>query len=397
IAANPTCGQPGQVACSFAYKGLPGQAPLPITLAYFSGIAAAQAGNVANYTSTNFTSSTFINTLALNNPNICNSTGSGTCATSSYSANLDSNATFRANALKAGFPANFMLTNPDLRGGANFTGNGGYSRYDALQIDLRRRLSKGLLVQANYQFAKAFSSSRVSFRAPRINTLDTNTLRHAFKVNWVYELPFGHGKMLFGKGGNLLDRFIGGWGFDGAARIQSGQLFDFGNVNLVGMTMDDLREAYKLRFDDQKKIVYILPQDIIDNTIRAFSASATAASGYSGAPPTGRYLAPANGPNCIQVYSGQCAPQSVIVTGPKFTRFDLSLVKRVKFTERFNFELRGEFLNAFNNINFFNPTGNAFTSPTSQTFGQVTTAYTDSSNTQDPGGRLIQIVARFNF
>src|SRR5262249_3771050 len=133
-AANPTCGQPAQPgqpappACSFAYKGLPGQAPLPIALAYFSGLPAAQANIPANYTSTNFTSSTFVNTLPLNTPNIGNSTGTGTCATSSYAASLDANATFGANALKAGLPANFMLTNPDWRGGANFTGNGGYSR-----------------------------------------------------------------------------------------------------------------------------------------------------------------------------------------------------------------------------------------------------------------------------
>ncbi len=111
----------------------------------------------------------------------------------------------------------------------------------------------------------------------------------------------------------------------------------------------------------------------------------------------GRYIAPASNRECIQVYSGQCAPQNIFVTGPKFTRFDLSVMKRFKFTERTNFELRGEFLNAFNNINFFNPTGAAFINPSSQTFGQVTTAYTDASNTQDPGGRLVQIVARFNF
>jgi hypothetical protein len=397
---------------TFAYFGPgTGTSPLPITLAYFAGFPASQAGDASRYTTaansgnSNFTSSTFVNTLALNNPNICNSVGTGNCATSSYSANLDASATFRANALKAGLPANFMLTNPDLRGGANLTGNGGYTTYNALQVELRRRMAKGLLVQANYQFAKAFSSSRVSFRAPRVNTLDTlgsSTLRHAFKVNWVYELPIGKGKTLFGKSGGLLDRLIGGWEFDGAGRVQSGALFDLsasngGPVNLVGMTQKELRDAYKLRFDDAKKIVYILPQDIIDNTIRAFSVSATTASGYSGTPPTGRYLAPANGPNCIQVYSGQCAPQSVIVTGPKFTRFDLSLVKRVKVNERFNFELRAEFLNAFNNINFFNPTGNAFINPTQATFGQVTTAYTDSSNTNDPGGRIGQIVARFNF
>lgn len=380
--ANPGCQN------NFRYFGPgTGTASLPITLAYFSGVPAAQAGDPARYTSTNFSSTTFTNQLALFNP-----------TPNTFASNLHSDATRRANALAAGLPANFFLTNPDLRGGAFFTGNGGYTRFDALQVDLRRRMSKGLLLQANYQFAKGFSSSRVSFRTPRINALNTFVLKHAFKLNWVYELPFGKGKTLFGNAGNLLGHLIGGWEFDGAGRVQSGQLYNFGNVNLVGLTMKDLQEAYKLRFDDAAKIVYILPQDIIDNTIRAFNVSATSASGYGdrGAP-TGRYIAPANGPNCIQVYSGQCAPQNVYVTGPKFTRFDLSLVKRVKFTERFNFELRGEFLNAFNNINFFNLTGNAFTSLSSASFGQVTTAYTDSSNTNDPGGRIVQIVARINF
>src|SRR5262249_8362712 len=151
----------------------------------------------------------------------------------------------------------FMLTNPGLRGGANFTGNGGSSRYDAVQIDLRRRLSSGLQVQANYQFAKAFESQRAtipgtfnpndvnniqySFRANRVNVLDTNTLRHAFKVSWVYELPIGRGKPFLGNVGHLLDRVIGGWEFHGTGRVQSGQLYDFGNVSLVGMTMKELR------------------------------------------------------------------------------------------------------------------------------------------------------------
>ena len=71
----------------------------------------------------------------------------------------------------------------------------------------------------------------------------------------------------------------------------------------------------------------------------------------------------------------------------------MSAVKRVKITERVNFELRGEFLNAFNHINFIGVTG----ASSSQTLGQVTTAFTDASNTNDPGGRLIQIVARINF
>ena len=418
-AANPTCsqsaqaGQPTPPACSFAFKGLPGQSPLPIALAYFSGTPAAQAGNTALYTSTNFSSLTFLNALAANNPNLCCSTTTTNTSfgsNPSYAFSLDNNATFRANAARAGLPANFFLTNPGLRGGANFTGNGGYTRYDAVQVDLRRRLSHGLLVQANYQFAKSFSSSRVaipgttqvSFRAPRVNTLDDNTLRHAFKVNWIYELPIGRGKWLLGNAGGLLDRVVGGWEFQGSGRVQSGQLYDFGSFNLVGMTMKELREVFKLRFDDAAKVVYLLPQDIIDNTIRAFNASATTRSGYpepNGVPavPTGRYLAPASSATCQQVYSGQCAPQNIFVTGPKFTRFDLSLKKQFRIRERVNFELRGEFLNAFNNINFFNPSTTATNTPSNLTFMQVTTAYTDSSNTNDPGGRLVQLVARFNF
>ena len=53
------------------------------------------------------------------------------------------------------------------------------------------------------------------------------------------------------------------------------------------------------------------------------------------------------------------------MTGPKFTRFDMSLMKKVKFKESYNFELRGEILNAFNNINFLNLNGMPQTWPTS--------------------------------
>src|SRR5262249_47629516 len=175
------------------------------------------------------------------------------------------------NKLKANLPANLFLVNPGLQGGANFTGNGGYYRYDSMVVELRRRLSKGLLAQGSYVFAKGFRSQRplvpgtttASFRRPRVNELG-GTLTHAFKVNWVYELPFGRGKTLFGKAGGTLDRIIGGWEFDGAARVQSGQLFNFGNVRLVGMTRRDLQKAFKLRFDDAKGVIYLLPQDIID-------------------------------------------------------------------------------------------------------------------------------------
>ncbi len=141
------------------------------------------------------------------------------------------------------------------------------------------------------------------------------------------------------------------------------------------------------------RLIYNLPKDIIDNTIKAFSTSPTSATGYGAGAPTGRYLAPANTANCLQVVAGTCAPLNLYVNGPMFTRIDLSMVKRVRITERVNFEMRGEFLNAFNHINFNGVTG----ASSSATLGQITSSYRDVNNTQDPGGRLVQIVARINF
>ena len=64
---------------------------------------------------------------------------------------------------------------------------------------------------------------------------------------------------------------------------------------------------------------------------------------------------------------------------------DMSLVKQIRFTEKKNFELRAEFLNAFNKINFNYVTGPG----SSQTWGQVSSSQS--------GGRIIQFVLRLNF
>ena len=112
-----------------------------------------------------------------------------------------------------------------------------------------------------------------------------------------------------------------------------------------------------MRFDDAGKKIWMLPQDVIDNTIRAFSVSATSATGYgTGGAPTGRYFAPANGPDCIEIDNGadygDCGVRSLVVTGPMFQHYDVSVAKRVTVVGRTNFEFRFEMLNAFNNANF---------------------------------------------
>ena len=122
---------------------------------------------------------------------------------------------------------------------------------------------------------------------------------------------------------------------------------------------------------------------------------------YTQGAPTGRFIAPAGFGNCAQTFNGECGFSNLVLKGPSFFRSDLSLVKKIRFTERVNVEMRLEMLNAFNNINFLigaagndvNSVGNL----TSTAFGRMTAAYQDLSTTNDPGGRVGQLVLRVNF
>jgi hypothetical protein len=400
LAANQAAGRGN----TFAYFGPnSGTAPLPIMLAFFSGLPAAQAGATSNYTSTQFRNA---NRLAALSPHNANPVG--------FAGVL--NANFLENGVAAGLAENFFVVNPGLRlGGVSLNTNDVNTWYDAFQFEVRRRMSKGLLLQANYTFSKSltnyFFSSQTTFGQPLTLRQENENLeryrapqdlRHGLKINWIYELPFGRGKWLLGNANGLVERLAGGWEFHGTSRIQSGRPFQFGAVQLVGMTRADLQDLIQIRKNANQTVTF-LPDDVILNTRRAFNVSATSATGFSSlGVPEGRYLAPANSGGCVQAFTGQCGFSNLIVEGPKFVRFDLSVVKKVRITEGSNFEFRAEFLNAFNNINFLIGGSAAVDVATAGgfaggNFGRVTSAYQDISTTNDPGGRLIQIVARFNF
>jgi hypothetical protein len=164
-------------------------------------------------------------------------------------------------------PANFFRINPGLQGGANERTDRGWTHYDSLQIEVRRRLSQGLQVQASYAYGDTWASSFYSLRKPLLETIDTGTegsVRHAFKADWVYELPFGRGKRFAGNVNSMMDRIVGGWAFAGTARIQSPQLVDFGNVRLVGMTAEELKNLYG---------IYEFPQIFTENAPCGFIGS----------------------------------------------------------------------------------------------------------------------------
>jgi hypothetical protein len=396
LRANNIAG--GTRSGSFAYFG-PGTGtnPLPIYLAYLNG--SRDAGNPAAYTggAQTWTNSTLAGRLVFTNPNpsaVSSQTSTATNANANAAGDLDNNLTFRNNALAAGLPANFFVVNPHANA-VNVRDSGAFSSYHALQVELRRRLSRGLSLNGSYQYALEEGSEFLGFHFGRASSKTSGSIRHAIKAQWDWALPFGDAAQR-----GFVNAIVSGWQFNGAGRIQA-RTTGFGNVRLVGMTHAEAQKLFKfeIRRDPQTGLptVFAFPDDVILNTRRAFSVSTTSVDGYSAlGTPSGRYFAPANSIDCIQLKAGDCADRDVLFVGPWFTRLDVGVTKRIRLGGNRSLELRADLLNALDNVNFL--IVNASRTPgTGAGIFQTDSAYRDLDNTYDPGGRLGQLAIRFNW
>jgi len=385
---------------SFANVGLPGQVALPIFTAAFTGLKNGPQSDP------NFSSGVFLTTLE-------NGLAGSAAGTLSGQAPAGGILSYWRNLVAAGYPSNFWVANPDATGGAYLVRNGFQSTYNALVVDFRRRPSHGLSLDLNYTFAKgltddwqrgtsqasdAFVSLRSFGRAKGPSPYD---LRHALKMLLMYELPFGPGHRL-SSSSSIINHLIQGWQFNSVNRWQTGRpslLFGGlgGTVNqydsgiiLQGITARQLQNelgVYKTS-SPAPGAVWYFPQSLLG-------------PGGQGTNPSVLKACNVPGQECGRVF----------IYGPDFFRADWAIQKTTKITERVNFELRFEFLDAFNNANFlwgdaYNASGYSagasFFSTVSgnlqnPAFGRIFTAYQDFDSTADPGGRTMQIVARINF
>src|SRR5436190_4830421 len=222
-------------------------------------------------------------------------------------------------------------------------------------------------------------------------------------------MPLGPKRMFLGHVANPIARkALEGWELASVTRLNTGAPVRFtsgratynqndSGVILHGMTAKQLQETIQLRKTTQvtnglaQGVVYFLPQSLIDNTLAAFE---TGGKTLANLDPNQPYIGPANVPGELG--------QRLFLYGPFSQKWDVSLVKRTKIHESFNVEFRMQALNVFNLTNFlyFVPGNNI---PGNQgigsAFGQVPTngAYRDLSNTNDPGGRILEFSLRLKF
>jgi hypothetical protein len=371
---------------NFGNQGLPGQVPLPIMTAagvstndttFATNLDRGQAGTFANSISTSSSRMTSLR--------------------------------------NAGYPANFFTVNPTtVNGGSFLVTNGGSSTYNALQVEVRRRLASGLLMQGSYAWSKSLTNMPASSTAgvSQPTTLRSSIndkgpspwdIRHGFKLNYVYELPFGPGKRYFGHTNVIARKALEGWQISGVSRVQSGSpdritgrstynQADNGVV-LYNMTTADLQDAIKVRKTTASNgfgLVYYLPQDLVNNSMAAWEVGGLTLNNLDRSKP---YIGPQTEPGKLGY--------RIWMYSPWQARFDVSLAKMTRIAEGKVLEIRAQALNVVNSSNFLiGAAGNEVnTGGVTATFGQTRNAYRDItvSGSSDPGGRIVEFLVRFRF
>jgi hypothetical protein len=289
--------------------------------------------------------------------------------------------------------------NEFIRGG-DLLENFSSSNYNAGEVQVRRRFSNGLILQASYVWSKAIDDadgSQTNFQplldngTPQIERSRASyDVPNAFKANFNYELPFGKGHA-WAPNSNLLNKIVSGWNVSSIFTWQSGSPFSIfserGTVNRdsrsgqetvsTSLTGAQIKSAIGTSFPSSGpfagEVLLINPSFIDPGT-------------GLGAGPDGLTCSPL-------VANGFCNPQPGQLgnlarnafDGPAFFDMDFSLYKRIPIHEAMSLELRGEAFNLLNHPVFFFGDQNI----NSTTFGQST------STISTP--RIVQIGATFRF
>jgi hypothetical protein len=263
------------------------------------------------------------------------------------------------------------LANPAV-GNTTTWWSSGHSSYNALQIDVNHRLSRGLQLRGVYTFSKSLDdgsawNSSVGANAPgfvmyppnpRMDWgLSTYDVRHTAVINGTYELPFGRGKTFFKNAGSAWDKVAGGWTLGGIGTFQSGFPFtpQLGfNPSNDGDTRNPVRPSWNPAFQGPV---------ILGGPNQYFNPAAFAV------PPNGTY--------------GNVGRDTLI--GPGSSTVDFSVLKNTAVTERVKLQFRAEFFNLLNRANFSTPNTVVFSSANSgpsPTAGVITATSSTSRQIQ---------------
>ncbi len=256
----------------------------------------------------------------------------------------------------------------------------GISTYNALQFQLNKKMSHGLMVNASYTYSHSLDEGSglgagLFFNGnnplvPRTAYASSDFDRtHVLTISYVYQFPTRTYRSRFA------DKVVNGWGLQGVTVAQSGEPFsviDFsGTAASIFFSADDFitnpilplaagvspKQATQGGTDNYfnsggytagtVRVPYINPNDFSIPYLQP---------GQSGVPPCGPTVGGAA--VCDTQETGYGANGRNIFRAPFQTRFDVTVFKTFKFGDRYGLKFQADAFNIFNHPDFDAPNGN---------------------------------------
>jgi len=256
------------------------------------------------------------------------------------------------------------------------------SRYDSLQLTVTKRFKQGGTLLVAYTNSKLLSNtdSLTSWLEGAYNggvgsVQDWNNLKNEYSlssqdvpqrliINYVLDLPFGHGKAFASDATGIKEKVIGGWGVDGVTTFQRG---------------------FPLKITDGDSLVI----STLGAGIGSMRPNDIAGCDKNGPRTTAEWFNTACFADPAPYTFGDEPRADQILRQDGIINFDFAAFKKTSFgpDEKMNLEFRAEFFNLFNRSQFAAP--NTTYVSTGGTFGVV------SAIANNP--RLVQFGLKFTF
>lgn len=249
----------------------------------------------------------------------------------------------------------------------------GSSIYHSGQLRAEKRFVQGYTVILSYTWSKLIEE--VSFLNPTdLNyerRISRDDIPHRLVLSGIWELPFGRGRRWGSHWRGVTDGVMGGWQVQGIYQAQSGRPLNLNDRNVVFFG-----DPGTLRSEIRGSTV-----DSVFNTSGFYFTDAAVQTNGVVDPAKQR-----NDPRIRLSDNLRTFPTRLPgFRGQGLDLWDLSLIKSFSIGEKVRFQLRGEFLNAFNHPQFGDPETDA----TNSNFGR--------SRSQDNLPRNVQVGLKMIF
>jgi hypothetical protein len=214
------------------------------------------------------------------------------------------------------------------------------SNYNSLQVRLEKRFSHGLQYEAAYTFAHALdNASSASLgsvnngdfqdqRFPNANYSNADfDVRHRFVFSYVYDLPFGRGRMIAKNASGVVNQILGNWQMSGVFSAATGNYYTA--TDIVSVANADCGGTVGFNCARPNLVGNPNATPCVPGTL--FNTCAFAH-------------------NDVQGTFGNAGRN--IIQGPGYKTWDTSLVKQFPIREQMHLEFRAEFFNILNHVNY---------------------------------------------